>query len=447
MSPPELREYQKEGIAFLARYRRAILADEQGVGKTVQALMAARQLHAERILVVAPKSASGVWVMEAEKWLGEVATPYQGSTRNYADLDSAPIVVTNYVLFKEVMARKPKWNVIIFDEAHKLRNRKRPTLFQTALKAYSPNLFFLTGTPIFTSAGDLWPPLHLINPAQFRSYWKFVKEWTHINYNGYGYQILGTKHPERLQKILYGEGLMLRRLKKDVMPELPPKTRMSIPIEMHPKQRQAYETMVNDLMIELSEGDKVLTIPSKLALFTRLRQLLVSPKLIGLDTPSAAINALKEDLEGSNDAMLVFTPFAEALPILADELKFRQTFIVRGGMTSEAIAGAVKGFQLFDGPKVLLASLLMGTSWAATEATQVRFLGYDWSPANNFQAEDRPHRHGQLNAVTVGYYVHEGTIDEHIMDILDEKTTVAKLILDTHNFLLPRKRKGTYASS
>jgi SNF2 family DNA or RNA helicase len=313
-------------------------------------------------------------------------------------------------------------------------------LFLTAQKAKARYMFFLTGTPVYASAGDLWPLLNLIDRPKFGSYWKFVREWAFVEYNGFGHTVSGVKNPSALNALLRRDGYMLRRLKVDVLPELPPKTRMPVHIDMTPGQKAAYRQMAKDLVIEVERegGPGLLTIPSVLALFTRLRQLLVSPKILGLNLESAVLTALREELDDTDDAALVFTPYVAAFKYIAEALPHRQKFYVHGGQTPEELSQNVNGFQAYQGPKVLISSVLMGTSWTATSATLAYFLGYDWSPANNIQAEDRLHRVGQQNATTVKYFVHRGTIDEHIMDILDGKTRIARLILDLQKMLFPK---------
>jgi SNF2 family DNA or RNA helicase len=444
----ELRRYQLDGVHFLVKQKRAILADEQGVGKTVQALIAARHLvprSSGRILIVAPKSASGVWQYETQKWLGEEAKSYQGTTRAWDDLDNAPIVITNYSLLKEVFTRQPHWTLMIFDEAHKLRgwrpaSSKKGT-YRALGKGSSLYKFFLTGTPYFTNAGDIWPLLHQIDPQKFNSYWSFLSRWTHLERGPFGYQIMGNRQPKLLREGLKKQGYMLRRLKKDVMPELPPKTRMEWVLEMTPKQRRDYEKLAKDMIIELNES-QTLAAPTKLAVIVRLRQLLVSPRLLGLDSDGAALEALKEELSESNDAAIVFTPFPTlGLPILQQTLKSsgREIFIVHKELNPKQLAKVVDDFQHASGNRepVLISSLLLGTSWTATRATLAYFLGYDWSPSNNFQAEDRLHRHGQQYATTIKYAMHRGTVDEHVMDILSGKLSIQRALLDPKRFLLP----------
>lgn len=445
----ELRRYQQEGISFLTRQGRAILGDEQGVGKTVQALIAARNLvpyGTGRILVIAPKSAAGVWIIEADKWLAEEARSYQGTARSYEVLDNSPIVITNYSLMGEVFKRHPHWAVIIFDEAHKLKGwrplGKRST-YKDLKRGSSKYKFFLTGTPIFSHAGDLWPMLHQIRPDVFTSYWGFVDQWCVVDNNGFGNVIIGNKNPRSLHNGLKKHGFMLRRLKKDVMPELPPKTRMEWPLEMTPQQARDYNRLAKDLMVELE--DSTLIVPNKVALVVRLRQLLVCPRVLGFAYRGGAEEALLEELSEGNTPSVIFTPFTEPLPYFTElmEKAKRPTRTIQGGMTPEKLAETIKWFQNYEGDRepVLLSSLLMGTSWTATRATQAYFIGYDWSPSNNFQAEDRLHRHGQRYATTIKYAMHHGTIDEHVMDILNGKVSIQKAILDPESFLFGRSSK------
>lgn len=443
----ELRRYQLDGIQFLVKHGRTILADEQGVGKTVQALIAARHLvpyqGQGRILIVALKSSAGVWIGETKKWLDEEAVSYQGTARSYRDLDNAKIVITNYSLMGEVFKRHPHWTLIIFDEAHKLRGwrgrRSKRGTYKALETGSSMYKFFLTGTPVFSNAGDLWPLLHQIDPKKFPAYWPFLNQWTYLEKGTFGWTILGNKAPKKLNTGLRTQGYMIRRLKKDVLKELPPKTRVEWKLDMTSKQARDYNHLVKELELELSD-ERTLAVPNKVALLVRLRQLLVSPRLLELDYDGIALESLREELSDTNDAALVFTPFpTRGLPVLHDGLRKtgRPLYVVHKGLNPKQMDAVVRQFQSEPDRRapVLISSLLLGTSWTATRATLAYFLGYDWSPSNNFQAEDRLHRYGQQFATTVKYAVHKGTIDEYVMDILNGKLTIQKAILDPARFL------------
>ena len=433
-----LYDYQEEGVDFLVARKRAILGDDMGLGKTPQALKAAERLDAFPILVVCPKAATGVWRREAEKWIGITPSVYSGPNRQL-ERDAA-IVITNYVLFPEVMS-KMAYRLTIFDEAHKFRNGKiggkqgsRPQLFKHALKVKSPYMFHLTGSPIINDADDLWPLLHLANPFAWKSYWAYVKKYMFMDNNGFGWKVHDVSDPVALKHDL--ELYLLRRKKTDVLLSLPEKRRVQWDLTMTPEQKRHYDNLVKEMMTDLnSEGD-ILAVPSKLALLTRLRQLLVTPRLLGIDEDGTALEALSEHLRENPHPAVVFTPFAQAIPYICTALNGQPVFTVTGKLTDRQLDAVITGYHASTAPnKVLISTVQMGTSWEATSASNVYFLGYDWSPDINIQAEDRLHRHGQLNPVLARYFTYDNTIDQHLMDILERKTSVKRLVLNADKFL------------
>lgn len=440
----QLRPFQIDGTRFLLKQRRAILGDEMGVGKTVQALMYARQLTKSRsprkVLIVAPKSARGEWLDQAAQWIGWRGCDYNG-TRRQLDL-SADFVITNYSLLNELVEIEPNWTVIIFDEAHKLRNaRKRQAKkaadgtktergpFRAWLKLRaSEGMLFMTGTPVTKNPGDLFPMLNAINPKRWSSYWAFVKRYTYVSHNGFGFKVEGARNEEALQREL--DSVMIRRLKAEVMKDLPPKTRSSVKVQMSAKQRKHYRELAKTAMTEIGEPSIPLIAPGVLAKLTRLRQLLVTPRILGIDEDGAALDALVEKLDGADQPALVFTPFREAISHIRAALEAVdiECFEVHGGTRN--IGEVVKAFESSDNPRrAIIATAQQGTSWKAITASSTHHLGWLWNPSDNMQCEDRPHRHGQRNAVNNYYYLSEGTIDDDGMDIIAGKKRIADLVL------------------
>lgn len=439
----ELYDYQKAGVDFLVEHKRAILADDMGLGKTPQALRAAETLDAFPILVVCPKAATGVWKREAEKWIGVTPNAYVGQNRKLQR--DAPMVISSYLGFPEVMSKLP-YRLVIFDEAHKFRNgrvkvkkNKRgetvsPDWFKHARQLHAPYMFHLTGSPVVNDADDLWPLLNLLNPYAWTSYWSYVKRYMFMDNNGYGWKVHDVKDPVALRAAL--ERYMLRRKKTDVLLDLPEKRRDTWPLEMSPVQKRHYDSLVKEMMTELDDGGDILAVPSKLALLTRLRQLLVTPRVLGIDDDGAALEALSEQLHDSPHPSVVFTPFAQALPHIRAALNGLPLWEVTSKLTDLQLEKVTNEYQASPAKnKVLLSTVQMGTSWEATSSSSVYFLGYDWSPDINIQAEDRLHRHGQHNPVMAWYFAHEETIDGHLMNILERKTTVKKLVLNAEAFL------------
>jgi SWI/SNF-related matrix-associated actin-dependent regulator 1 of chromatin subfamily A len=161
---------------------------------------------------------------------------------------------------------------------------------------------------------------------------------------------------------------------------------------------------------------------------------------LGIEEDGAALEAISEHLRENPHPAVVFTPFAQAIPHIRATLVGQPVYEVTGKLTDRQLDTVTSAFQKSTAPnKVLISTVQMGTSWEAFSASNVYFLGYDWSPDINIQAEDRLHRHGQVNPVLARYFVHEATIDNHLMDILERKTSVKRLVLHAEAFLRGEK--------
>lgn len=447
-----LRPYQAEAVSrIIAMQGRAILAYDMGTGKTAVALKVLEHISLgaslQDTLVICPKIAFGTWEMEIDNWLkdkyyvtftGDEGKRYQ----RWRDFQAgADFLITNFAQMENVLVRKKKWGTVIIDEAHFLKNRKTKG-FDLACKLVSDNVLLLTGSPIVNGVQDLWTLLHLLHPRDFRSYWNFVNANCIVLTDHWGAKIVGVRDPAVTRKVLAPH--LLRKTKKQVLHDLPPKIRQAIPLEIEGVQYDLYQQIAKEMIAELGEDEFLLT-PNKIAQITRLRQILVTPALVGGPHESAMFEALKEsvklDFEAGN-SVIVFTPFAKALPLLEADLASMCDYItsIRGGMKEGEVPRRIKEFQEYPSAKcALLCSLLVGSSFTATKASVVYFMGYDWVPANCYQGEDRTHRIGQKKSVNVKYFVCKGTIDTYIMAVLNKKASWSKIILDKgyQGLLLP----------
>lgn len=444
----EIRPYQAEGIEFLAERMRAGLFDRPGLGKSMQSLLTMNDTldDGARILVVAPGDALGVWQDEAAKWLGEEAPVYAGLKAKPAMLAHQGVVITNYARLGQSLDYG-HWDGVIFDESQMLRNRNTRTLFKTVKSYFDPKRFgyhdvpayFLSGTPIVKSVGDVWPILHLIDKKRWSSFWRFVNEYA-ITYRDpiHGHMVIEeVKNVTKLWDEL--ATVILRRTRGEV--ELPPKTRYRIPLEMTPTQRKVYKSVEDSMMAEV--GDGYLLAPTALARETRLRQLLVCPRLVGVDDDGAILPALADFAWRSDEPFVVFTPFTEALPYYQAYLDRtnRPIWSIHGGMgarfhqyVNEYKAAAANGEQ-----PILLAQIAMGKSWDVSATThQIFFAGTDWNEVSHEQAEDRADRNGQEKGVMSGYFVHQDSHDFDQLEVVAGKKRLADLIIDRK---LRRKRR------
>lgn len=449
-----LRSYQRQGIQFIEEHKRVILADEQGLGKTLTSLQAAMSLTQEprRILVVAPRVALGTWRNEGRKWFGIDSFIYSGSSnkiarsalwKDYIGSTNSLLIIT-YAMLEEIGKRRRNWDVIIYDEYHRagLINHKSAT-FKHANYLYCTNIILLSGTPVKKGPHNLYGPLHLIDPQKFRSYWSFVNAHCLVTKDYFGYTIEGRpKSPREFKKML--DQYLIRRRKEDVLEDLPPLQRQALYIDLTNNQRVWYNRVVEEGIIEGGRG--LILCPNDASKIIRLRQILICPKIVGLDDYGGALSVLPELVQESYDQnrpVTVCVPFREAIPYIVEVLRpLGAIYTIHGQMKSDPVSVA----ELFQKDprknKALIFTIKSGMSFNAFSASNAFFVGAEWSAIENWQAEDRIHRIGQVSdRVNIYYLLYPDTIDDPILQRLDENTFAQNWVLDPLK-LLDRLKKS-----
>lgn len=439
----ELRPYQKSGAEFLVLHGRAALAFDPGTGKTPTTLEALRLLGDPRgrTLILCPKTAVGVWVSHFDSWLGIKAVHTDTSEKARKALlvkenlySSEHVVVVTFSRIDDlVKAGFIHWNTIVVDEAQYARNHQT-LLFKALRKFRSERLFLLSGNFARRGAQDLWTYLCLLEPQTYRSYWDFVSEYCFIEEAPFGKMVYGTRKGALLRQIL--SKYFLRARKDKVLPELPEKQRIWVNVEQTPRQYLLYEEMRDRMGVDL--GETISLAPTVLTQILRLRQILITPALLGGPDESGMLDAFGALVEVEADLgnpIVVFSPFVEAFPFIQKRLKdagFEKTIIISGGMSGPEITDRVKQFQTGgDTKRALLCSIQSGTAFTATAASVCFFIGFDWSPDVNTQCENRLHRIGQDNFVRAYYFSTLGTVDQHVRDVLNEKISWNSLTLES----------------
>jgi len=429
-----LRDYQKEGVDFLTSRRRVLLADEMGLGKTVVALKASQELQDYPVLVIAPKVALYVWQDELEKWFDVPAAIYSGPPderkAEYAKFKEMglPYMITNYAFTEEVVNLDTKWGTVICDEIHMagLLNRKTKTFKRLRKVTRScRSLFLLTGTPVRDTPDDLWGPLHHIDPDRFGSYWRFVHKHCIVIDERFGKSIeRRPKKPIPFKRML--DQYMIRRLKRNVLDELPDKVRQVVRVDMSSKQASLYKDLQETMMMDLGDEGLLVT-PNVVSQIIRLRQLLATPKVFDVDDEGGALKALKqlaqEEFDNGN-CIVVFTPFRQPVPYIEEILQNlgANTYVVTGGMSARDIDQQVRrGFQEEDDRGALICVIKSGASFTAHKAPVAFFVSAEWSLIDNLQAEDRIHRIGQEDTVRIKYLMHRDTVDDVVVEQLNAK--------------------------
>ena len=433
-----LRPYQVDGCEFLIQNRRVVLADEMGLGKTLQVLAAIKKLELiqKHILVVCSGSSLYVWKKEIVKWLPELPfTMVVGNAAKRHSIWKDPplgmVACTFGVLRQDVTVMPKFWHLLIADEAHNLHNRKTKS-FKAFKLLRSTYLFLVTGSPVKRGPESLWTFLHLIDRKMFSSYWRFVNAFCMMIDGPFGKENLGPKNITTLKEVVL-KGRLIRRRKGDVAPEIPPKIRQLLPVEPTPLQARIHRQLAEEMVATLPSGD-LLVAPSVLAKLVRLRQLLVTPKLIAPELEDGAgLNIIMEHMREIEEHphIVIFTPFAKAIPFIVNRIekeKLGPTVVLKGGMKPVDQEKALLKFACLR--CIAVCSIKYAISFDLDTAHTGYFLGYEWEPLENYHAEDRLHRITTVAPSVNIYYVQlVNTIDEYVLEVLNGKQVNVNKVL------------------
>lgn len=381
-----LRAYQEEGVAFLLERERCILADQMGLGKTAQALSAMRRSRARPWIVVAPLVAREVWLSEARLWAPDLEVLALDRKRGL-DLSADPdVLVVNYeqlLAEPRLLALRPQG--VVLDEAHRVKNRKaKTTRAAYTLARRARYAWLLTGTP-FYKTHELWSLLHIARPDLFRSYWRWVERWCYVEITPWGWKVGECRDPEGLSKEL--QGLVLRRVRSELQ-ELPERIDQPILLEMSDRQAALYRGMEEEMVAEL-EGQR-LDAPTVLARCTRLRQLAVSPLMLGFPEEGPKLEACTSLSEGQR--AVIFSGFAATLRLLQERIPGAGR--ITGSESEAARAEVARRFRAGDISTVLCTIRAAGEALSLAGADLVIFTDLDWNPHRNEQAVSRAIRPG-----------------------------------------------------
>lgn len=437
-----LRPYQITGyrwLCSLAHYGMGgILADDMGLGKTLQTITYVLANPGTRTLIVCPTSLAYNWQDEFSKFAPQIATQIiSGTPQERADLmqqsTDVPVWITTYPLIrKDVDLYKAQiFDACFIDEAQFIKN---PTsLGAKAVKAVqAKHRFALTGTPIENTLSELWSIFDFVMPGFFGRYRQFEE--------CYEKPILRDHDSVQMQKLRRKiRSFVLRRMKKEVLTELPDKIETRRMAEMGAKQRKIYESYLARIQMELA-GDEENTPGGNrmqvLAALTRLRQICCHPATFasnyhgGSGKLDLLMEQLPDILEGGH-SVIVFSQFTSMLSIIAHELKQRNIpfFYLAGSTSAQERKREVKEFNRGE-VKVFLISLKAGgTGLNLTGADTVIHFDPWWNPAVEDQATDRAYRIGQKKKVQVIKYVMKDSIEEKIYELQKRKKQLSDQLI------------------
>ncbi|MHC4535887.1 MAG: DEAD/DEAH box helicase [Planctomycetota bacterium] len=404
-----LRPYQEDGVRFLDEVNgRGLLADDQGLGKTIQ-LIAWAASHPDRrpMVIVCPAYLKYNWQDEIKRFTGYDSSILFGRDPDWAQCGH-DILILNYdilVAWWPLILEKMKPQILVGDEIQYIKGRKsgRSKAF-VSFSRKIPHVIGLSGTPIETSPTDIWVFLNILDKKKYSSFWRFADQVSIVTKGHGGYKAKGAKDTQELHVIL--STVMIRRRKADVLPDLPAKQRNVIPIELD--NRREYETIRDDFK-EWYKYNKYADAVEFTAQMAYLRQAIIKGKML------QAERWIRDFRESTNKPLVVFGVHREPLSILAK--KFRAN-LIQGGVSVTNRNNWVKDFQ--KGKSSLLFGNLqaMGTGLTLTAASDMLMTELDYVPTRLLQAEDRIHRISQTRKVNIYYLLAKKTMEEHTLHFL-----------------------------
>jgi hypothetical protein len=419
----QLAPFQWAAVRYALKARRCFLADEQGLGKTVEALATLESDDAFPAVVVCPASMKLGWAREAARWL-----PHRSVTvlsgRGGAVPERADITILNYEIvaahLEMLRLRRPR--AVIADESHYCKNpqAKRTRAVRRLAEAAGEDglRLALSGTPVLNHADELIAQLRVIGRLKdFGSGASFTRQFE------------GELSEERLHWHLRRH-CFVRRLKSEVLPQLPAKRQVVIPVSLNnePEYRLAEDNVVEWLRtqpLDLAVLDAKIAATlraERLAQLTALQRLAARGKL-------AAALAWIHDFLASGEPLVVFARHVEVQRAVLE--RFPDALHLLGEDSLTARERSIAAFQQPDGPSLIVgATRVAGQGITLTRASNVCFLELEWTPALHDQAEDRCHRIGQRDAVTAWYLLAAETIDETMARLIQRKRQVVDAITD-----------------
>ncbi len=429
----EYLPFQRAGIAYALEHTNTLIADEMGLGKTIQAVgMINADTTLQKTLVICPASLKINWRRELEKWLTRPLTIEIAGNKGFP---AADIVILNYDILKKYDAeiKHVVWDLLVCDESHYLKSHTSART-QMVLGNKKKNIqpinakrkLFLTGTPILNRPIELWT-------------------YCDGHETKWGWDVSGASHLDELQAKLRAT-CMVRRLKKDVLTELPPKRRQVIELPVNglitqitaeKNTYQKYQEMIAKLKtrVKVTQANKNIEEYNQAVAELKSLTLLAFTEIAKLRHKTAlakipqVVSHIQDTLE-QQDKVVVFAHHRDVIEAI--QMEFKEISVVLTGETSiEDRQKAVDQFQTDDKIKLFIGSIkASGVGITLTASSHVIFTELDWTPASISQAEDRTHRIGQTNSVLIQHLVLDGSLDSNMAKMLVEKQSIIDAAMD-----------------
>ena len=429
----ELYNYQKVGVDFFMHNGgKAILADGMGLGKSLQALAYAVHANVDKTLVICPATVKFSWEKEIKKWTDKKFIIINSKTKLTPELIAeTDFFVINYDILAKlfpILSTIP-FELLVVDECHYIKgNKAARTKYTKALSKNIPKKLLLSGTPLINRPIELYNSLYILDPKRWANWMDFTKKYCGGKMGYWGYEAKGATNLEELREQI--NPYFLRRVKEEVLKDLPRKIFVDIPVELETMDRKTYDLAVNNFQLYLEvikeKTDEEIMKSLSAEQLTKLNEL----RTITTKGKTKATIDLVEQIVNTEEKVIVFSIYNE--PLKEMKAKFGKSAVILTGESSEdEKRAAMDKFQEDPNVKIFLGGIKSaGVGITLTAATNVIFQDFSWTPADHAQAMDRAHRIGNTaNSVTIYQMYTKDTIDDFMRELLEKKKDVFDRIM------------------
>ena len=424
-----LRPYQRVDVEFLTMRKNAAVFNEQRTGKTPTTLLAVKS-RMNKGIIVCPAGLKLNWSREAQAWINRSSTVVSGTKKRrtrlykeFAEADRGILILSYETLRSDLTLVDMPYDVLIVDEAHRLRNyrtKQSGAVYDIAEQA--KHVFALTGTPAVNHPADIFGILKLLRPKKYTSYWNFVERYFGYEQSRFGREVLRLKPHmvEEFTDVL--DTVSVQRKRVDVMKWIPPIVQRQIPLELSDVQTRYYK----QLMETYRYDDNV--VPNAVALLTRLRQVCLNPGLITEKDSSPKGDFIKEYISDNDESVLVFSSFTSFLNKLHSEIP--DSVLLTGEQTQAEKQAAVDKMQKGEA-KVMLANVVAGgLGWTLDKVDTIIFTDKSFNPINNEQAQDRivPTQDAKYGTKQIITLIMQDTLEANIEQLLAAKQDIIQYV-------------------
>lgn len=453
-----MKFYQRTMANYGTEAKRYINGDDRGLGKTLDAIAVAELAKAKKVLIVCPGYLKLGWMREIKKWPGDSSYVTRGErdkrTQTIKEYFNSPtrFMIVNYEMIRpnKAVGGYPElllfpWDMIIFDEAHRLKGRQSQWTEGAKQITKKPSIQLLSGNPL-DRPDDIWQLLNLIDPLKFSSYWAFVEYYCVMVDTFFGKEIAGVNQARMAQLQYTIQPYLLRRLKKQVAPELPEKIFHPIYVELEGKQKSFYKRLEKQMVIELANGDLEL-VTAVAAKQLRLQQAIANPAILGGVDDSiverTCLDLLEDLLEGS-DKCIVGTWFVPAADSLEAKISAKyKTFRIKASLKDVKRDEVVEAFKVCKEKCVLVGTIgTLGEGLNIDECDDIIRCDKSWTPKDNEQFEDRIHRLTSTRKKNYYDIIVTNTTSEDKETVLQERVETRDEVLSMEKITAMNQRRA-----